>query len=192
MTFTGNTAGPALLCGIPACGKSSYGRWLEREKRIAFVDVEEDGELQSAGLEEHWSRLFADLTHASEFANAVFREERQVVLGWGFPVEYLPVVSALRNSQIDVWWLDGDRDAARESFLRRGSISVELYDRQIANIEAHWPEIASLFGTERIIRVVAPGPTYLAPAEIYARMFTREPAIETISPMALSSSSSAV
>jgi hypothetical protein len=159
-----------LICGIPASGKSTYGRWLEREKGVLFADAEEDGALEAVQLSEIWDDLFTDTAGAGYFVEAVKAREQAIVLAWGFPIEYLPIVSALKDAGMEVWWFDGDREAARHSFELRGTIALQLFERQIAEIEANWPEIESLF-TEHIIQVVGPGPTYLLPAEIYLRMF---------------------
>lgn len=165
------TRAPALICGIPASGKSSYGRWLEREKNIIFVDIEEDSALESAGLEQLWDSLLADLAGASNLVQALTRNKRQIVLAWGFPVSYLPVVAALKDTGVNVWWFDGDRASARQSFLDRGDLALELFDSQLADIEAHWPEILRIFGTH-IIQVVGPGQAYLPGEEIYNQMFS--------------------
>lgn len=158
------------MCGIPASGKSTYGRWLQREKGIVFVDVEEDGALEATRFSEAWDNLFTDIADASRFVDALKSREQAIVLAWGFPAEYIPIVSALKAAGMEIWWFDGDREAARHSFEHRGTIAVQLFEQQMGGIEANWPEIEALF-VEHIIQVVGPGPNYLPPAEIYLRMF---------------------
>jgi len=161
---------PAIICGIPASGKSTYGRWLEREKNVLFIDVEEEDALESAGIDELGDALFADTAQAPSFVNALRRSKRQVVLAWGFPTSCLPCIAALKDAGVDTWWFDGDRASARQSFIDRADMSVDLFDSQLADIEAHWPDIIQIFGA-RMIQVVGPGQAYLPPKQIYMQMF---------------------
>src|ERR1700685_129293 len=73
-----------LLTGIPATGKSTYGRWLETVKGFAYVDIENGG-LEPAGLLPHWNAMFAPSGSASSFVGALDRMRHPVVLDWGFP-----------------------------------------------------------------------------------------------------------
>lgn len=134
------------------------------------MDAEEDGAFEAAQLCEVWDDLFADCAHAGNFVNEIKARKQAIVLAWGFPIEYFPIVSALKDAGMDIWWFDGNREAARQSFERRGTVALRLFQQQMADIEANWPEIESLFG-DHIIQVVGPGRSYLRPAEIYLRMF---------------------
>lgn len=121
-----------MLCGIPASGKSTYGDWLQQEKGMLFVDVEEDGALEGANLETQWSRLFNEPSCARDFVAGL---ADRTVLAWGFPVRCLPMLAALKEAGLVLWWLDGNRKAARDSFIVRGTVGLKYFDRQMLDIE---------------------------------------------------------
>lgn len=158
-----------LISGIPASGKSSYGRWLAREKGFMHLDVEQPGVLRQTGLEAQWNDMFAAAS-VELFVKALRLAGPPVVLDWGFPPRCLSIVEALKNAGVDIWWFDGDRRAARESFLSRGSVSVHALDVQMAATEKAWPGIQAVFGS-RLIETVSAGPVYLEPGIIFERMF---------------------
>jgi len=85
-----------------------------------------------------------------------------VVIDWGFPPAALPIVRKLTEDGVQAWWFDGNRSVALDVFLsRKGHPATrEDWDRQLASIDAHWPEIEPLFG-ERVLSVIAAGPTFM-------------------------------
>lgn len=158
-----------LLSGIPASGKSSYGQWLAREKGFLHLDVEKNGVLAKAGLEPVFHETFQS-RDVMPFVRTLRSRERHVAVDWGFPPHCLWVIQALGRAGVDLWWFDGDREAARKAFLKRGTVAVANLDRQMGAIERAWPDIASTFGTH-ILRTVAAGPSYLAWSDVFAHMF---------------------
>lgn len=159
---------PVLLCGIPASGKSTYGRWMQATHDALFVDLEEPGALELAGLRSAWDEVFAG-GHAAFVARLLTTFHRPVVLAWGFPPRHLRIVAALKEAGMSLWWLDGDRDAARESFVAAAQVPVSCFDTQMGQITQNWRAISDVFG-ERVIRSVHAGPRYSAPEEIFRCM----------------------
>jgi hypothetical protein len=47
-----------LVAGIPATGKSHFGRWLSQEYKYVHVDIEETGRLEGLHLGAVWSSTF--------------------------------------------------------------------------------------------------------------------------------------
>lgn len=99
---------------------------------------------------------------------------QRVVIDWGFPMSQLSVAQALVAHGVEHWWLDGDRDAAHQSFLSREDhpATEESWRVQIRCIEKHWEAVAALF-SGRIIDVISAGPTYLSNEERLAEMQRR-------------------
>ena len=98
-----------------------------------------------------------------------------MVVTWGFPPwpVYMAKVRELHTAGLVAWWFDGDRSAAFESFQLRADHpgTVSDWARQLWLIETAWPEIVDLYGDRRI-DVIGPGPSYLDPRKIFARMFS--------------------
>jgi len=169
------TTDPRLifLSGIPASDKSTYGKWLERAKGFMHLDVEKNGVLLQAGLKPQWDYIFKDGVSVAPFVDAIRQLRRPVVIDWGFPPKCLPSVHAFHQYGVETWWFDGDREAARQSFIQRGTVSVANLAVQMRSIVEMWPEIKSFFRT-RIINTVGfdhlRNVTHTPPEEIFQRM----------------------
>jgi hypothetical protein len=69
------------------------------------------------------------------------------------------------------WWFDGDRAAARASWLNRDvTVDPELWRIQMAWVDAAWPRIAEIFQS-RIVRTIGPGRAYVPEPQIDRLMF---------------------
>lgn len=159
-----------LVAGIPGSGKTTFCQWLEREK--GFVHLDFDELLQARGTEQKLA-LIRCLGHtAEEFLSAISRQEQPIAIDWGFPLEGLSLVRLFKQSGFAIWWFDGDRNAARESFVQRGTVPLERFTVQMQSIEEEWSRIEDVTG-DNIINVVTAGPTHPAPEYIYRRMFPR-------------------
>jgi hypothetical protein len=169
MSRAASTAKVILLSGIPAAGKSTYGRWLQTHKGYLSFDVENNA-LDSFGLTSQWNALFESNGLDTSFVRALDKSGRFVVLDWGFPPRCLPVVMALKQAGVEIWWFDGDRDAARQSFISRGTVPVECLDVQMRSIERAWPHLRAVFG-DRIVNAIRSGPTYMTPEAVFDHMF---------------------
>ena len=143
-----------LLSGIPATGKSTFGRWLATEHGYLHIDIEKPGRHQELSLTSAW-----DACLPSGDVSDLIREFRllspKVILDWGFPPEWLNIVSGLKRGGADIWWFDGDRAKTREEFIKRRTVAVADLDLQMYKIERWWQDIIALFGRNRI-DVIAP------------------------------------
>lgn len=84
-------------------------------------------------------------------------------------------MSLVRLFKLDgfaIWWFDGDRNAAKESFAQRGTVSLEAFTAQMQSIEENWHEIEDEIEDNRITAVGA-GPSYPMTEFIYRKMFPR-------------------
>src|SRR5437867_1012698 len=136
-----------LVSGTPAAGKSTYCRWLEQEHGFMHFDI--DAQMfQGTGVERAWNSIFQPGGSVQPFIRTLHQWLRSVAIDWGFPPARLGVVRDLKEEAVDIWWFQADKIAARHKFLERGVHAVEDFDRQVARIEAAWPSIAELFGSQ--------------------------------------------
>ena len=156
------------VCGIPGSGKTAYCEWLKREK--GFLHMDFDRLLKGDGNSKQLSLIQKLNRSVEDFISEVFRRAKSTVIDWGFPIENLPLVMQFKKKGIAVWWFDGDREAARESFALRGTVSMEAFDRQIQSIERNWFQIKKIIG-KNIIETVTTGPVFITPKQIYRTMF---------------------
>jgi hypothetical protein len=143
-----------MVCGVPGSGKSTFGRWLADAHGYRFHEFDAAGCLPG----EASSRL------------------PRVVFEFGFLPANLDAAVDLIERGWRPWWFDGDRDAAHASYVARQQrdghdpVGSELaYRAQMRRIEEAWAAITGVFAT-RMIRAIEPGPSYMAPADVYARI----------------------
>jgi hypothetical protein len=161
-----------LVAGIPGSGKTTYCQWLEQEKGFLHLDIDEL--LQDRSTEQKLA-LIDCLRHTAEkFLRAISKLEQPVAIDWGFPPWLLSLVELFKVSGFSIWWLDGDRDAAKAAFIQQGTPgrSLEAFAVQMKSIEQDWPRIQEVF-EDNIIYSVSAGRTHAAPEYIYGRMFSR-------------------
>jgi hypothetical protein len=148
-----------LVSGIPASGKSWYCRWLKDKKG--------------------WCHCEGDQVFKNQSVESAVQEAQgktqPTVVDWGFPLSCASKVGWMKAQGVEIWWFDGCREAARESFILRNEhlsapIPIECFEKQMAAITANWSEIVNLF-SPRIIRSVKDGPQYLSLERIFQNMF---------------------
>lgn len=157
-----------IISGIPGVGKSTYGKWLENEKGFIYWDVEHET-LDNLSIRNGIS--FGNGMDIGEFLKKMNSINNVGVIDWGFPPDKcLETIRNFKNNGLSIWWFDGDRKAARESFLKRDTVSEQDLDIQMKKIEHYWTQIKDLYG-DNIINVLKKGPEYISPNIIYNRMF---------------------
>ena len=119
-----------LLSGVPATGKSTFGRYLAREHGFAHYDLE----CHPRG----WPH--PDLKAAWEVSRQAFvaqlkQRHKRVALDWGFPVHCLPMVDELCAQGLRLIWFDGHRGRARAVFQERGGLALTAFDAQVSAID---------------------------------------------------------
>ncbi len=158
---------PQLLfvAGVPAAGKSYFGRWLESHQGFIHIDPEENHLLDSLGVDPTWGACVASLD-CNAFANALRQLDRPVVFNWGFPVSMLPVVAALKSAGFACWWLDANITQARAEFKRMGK-SMTSFEQQVAAIDAARDTILQVFQPNVITKIDKAG-VRVSPEAIWA------------------------
>jgi hypothetical protein len=120
-----------LLSGVPATGKSTFGRYLAREHGFAHYDLEcHPRGWPHPDLKAVWE------ASRQTFVGQLKQFHKRVALDWGFPVPCLPVVDELRAQGVRLIWFDGDRNRARAVFQERGGLALSDFDAQVAEIAA--------------------------------------------------------
>jgi hypothetical protein len=157
-----------LLSGRPGAGKTQVGNWLASEHGFSFV--ESDAKWSTWG-----PRLCVQaLDQAVETFNLARLRGPDVVIEWGFKLEYLNSVRTLRTVGFDAWWLDGDEAACRQGYLSRKGNSpsvLSAYDIQVQAIDAASSRLERFFG-DHLIRTVESGPRYMPLEEIASAMLS--------------------
>jgi hypothetical protein len=155
-----------FLAGIPASGKSTFGRWLEANHGFVHIDPEEDKRLANLGLESAWAPCVTS-ADCSAFSTALRGFEKPVVFNWGFPVSYLPTVASLKRVGFSCWWFDADIAHARSAFLARKKGTAADFEKQVGEITSSRSAIRSVFLDNSVLALDQDG-TYLNPEAIWS------------------------
>jgi hypothetical protein len=112
-----------LITGIPGTGKTEVGNFLKNIHHFKHVDFEDSVSL---------NRFVADPV---DFIKSEL-QGCDIVISWGFvPVDgQINIVKYLQSIGFKLIWFDGNREAARRAFIKRGTVSVDLLDIQIKRI----------------------------------------------------------
>jgi|SRR5450631_486843 hypothetical protein len=156
-----------LVCGVPGSGKTTYSKWLAQQRGFDHLDFDEL--LSGLGTPTQLQLIGLLKTSPRDFVHKLSRRGRTII-DWGFPLASIAIVRELQERGISVWWFDGDREAALQSFTARGTVSLEAFRNQMGAIEKGWNQIKEIIGN-RVINTVAAGPTHLAPEKIFVEMF---------------------
>ncbi len=117
-----------LITGIPATRKTTLGNHLSRYHGFFHLDVEE---MLSRGLPQELNGC--DTWH--DIAVRLAAMARPVVISWGFmPGADDAKIRLLQSYGYKLIWFDGNRDAARREFIKRGTVPVSLLDLQMERI----------------------------------------------------------
>jgi hypothetical protein len=116
-----------LITGIPGTGKTTFADTLAKNCGFVHHDLEEKQTLD---------RLAANPTL---FIAEIVSQNRDTVVTWGFVPDNPPSVALvlqLKTAGFKLIWFDGNRPAALQAFIRRGTVSEMLFYLQMYRIEA--------------------------------------------------------
>ena len=120
-----------LLTGIPGSGKTEAGHTLAQRHGFAHLDAERHAAKGVASIEA-WVALLEEFLKQ---AQSLIRAKKSIVITWGFmPGVDNITIRALQGMGFQMIWFDGDRDAARREFLKRGTVSEEAFNVQMRKI----------------------------------------------------------
>lgn len=163
MSLNSRVASPVVISGVPGTGKSWFGRWLQDEYGFVYLEADAGGmsEYRLNGLD------------GEAFVHQLRSLAPRVVLEWGYPVEFLPRLQAIQRGGVPTWWFDGDRAAARASYIRpRGDaeVTVAAFEKQLAAIERTWPALKEFY-EGRIVHTLRADGSFVNPERVMARLF---------------------
>jgi hypothetical protein len=166
-----------MISGYAGCGKTTFGKWLQTEKHFFYFDMDtpRPNDIDNFQLQLEWNAFF-DGSDRNGFVSKLLERSDNVVIDWNYPPNEtcIALVLELRRLGCEMWWFDGDRAAARKSYLGRGyNVCEAAYERQVARTDAAWPKIEPIVRDKIILTINANG-DYLTPAQIWKR-FDRRP-----------------
>lgn len=117
-----------LITGIPGTGKTEIGNYLEKYYDFKHIDIE--AILNASQLEK-------DKGLKELFSMHERLIDQNIVFTWGFhPRDNEQHINYIKNLGATMFWFDGNREAARKSFLKRGTVSEELLNIQMGLINS--------------------------------------------------------
>jgi len=142
-----------LVSGIPATGKTGFGKYLVKNHGFVHFDLEEPEIWPAPELHSIWN------VSRSKFVDELSQRYKKVILDWGFPVHCTPWVLELKQSGVILIWFTGDIRIAKELFRKReGEEKIEIFERQVHDIsksglpETIDPKIIEVFNPNRVPR----------------------------------------
>lgn len=113
-----------LITGIPGTGKTTFSNYLQSKYGYRHIDLESEILLRV---------LF---TSPKAYIKELKKQSSKVVCSWGFIPEndQINIVLLFKGLGFRLLWFDGDRIAARNAFVGRGTVPVDLLDLQMKRI----------------------------------------------------------
>ena len=140
--FTEQAVGKILLvAGTPASGKTSFGDYLRDKKDFLHVDIES---FEGSYLHSVWVAALK-LKDMSLFLNTLKERNPNAVLSWGFHLNDLQVAADLKRAGVKLWWFEADEMRARQRFIARNGVSIDVFEAQMKRIKNNRAKIEELF-----------------------------------------------
>lgn len=126
-----------LLCGIPASGKSVFGKYLQDKHNYTYVPMENDmwPDMTMRSLWNHVFEAKRQYNAVEKFVCYLHDNYENVVLDWGFPMTQIEVVGLLKRQWCEIVWFSCSVVVARKRYIKRNKNSATYFDNQIKSIE---------------------------------------------------------
>ena len=100
-----------FIAGLPGCGKSYFGAWLEKEHGYVHVDFERE---LPALLRSHRNEIlqFIRERRPQPFLGRLKEKSMPIAFDWGFPVNCLDIARFLAF-ELTPYWFQADIQLAR-------------------------------------------------------------------------------
>lgn len=127
-----------LLCGMPASGKSTFGKYLQDKHGYTYISME-DNVWPDKKMQSLWNDVFepkSQYRKVEMFIRYLQEYYENVVLDWGFPMTQIRLVQLLKRHGCEIIWFSCSVPIARERYIKRkdGRL-ISDFDTQIKNIE---------------------------------------------------------
>ena len=168
-----------VLAGVPASGKSTFGRSLVKRGFYYFSLNGEDAAQRVTPLQQQaWNHYRQG--EADALVGALQLPEEPVIVEYGFPPDdgNLAVVRGLRAGGARFVWFDCPAAIARARFQKRERrdrpgllvASMQAFDRQMGLIETRWDAIVDA-ADPQIVDVLRDGRAPRSHDSLYAEIF---------------------
>ena len=129
------------MAGTPASGKTSFGDYLRDKKHFLHIDIEA---FEGSHFHAVWEAAIR-LGDVSLFLNAIKERSSYAILSWGFHQKDIEIVAKLKGAGVNLWWFEANEARARERFIARGGVGVDLFEAQMKRIKNNRARIEHLF-----------------------------------------------
>jgi adenylate kinase family enzyme len=123
-----------LISGIPGTGKTFIGEYLREKKGFRHIDMESGA-------------LFQELKISPEnFINSQLSGKEDIVVTGGFMISDLAfaLVKMIISKGFVFVWFDGNREVAKEAFIKRNTVAVKLFDAKMGELAGNYSKIMAL------------------------------------------------
>jgi hypothetical protein len=163
-----------LIWGVSGAGKSQYCKWLATRGYL-YLDndtiAQRLADQTATPMEQLWMRFRVGQVSSRDLVDAIAGQRVVAEFGARPDESSLVQLRLLIDLGASAWWFDGDRSAARESWLdRQVPVDAEFWRIQTTWVDEAWPRIAEILKS-RIVRTIGPGRTYLPESQIDRLMF---------------------
>jgi murein L,D-transpeptidase YcbB/YkuD len=164
-----------MTWGIPGVGKTTFAKWLVRER--GFTRVDSDYPNMASALDALWARARQGRVTPEAFVREAHRHGQVIVeLGiYAYPQAF-DFLRGFRAAGADLWWFDGDRDEAFKAWLKDAAergMAREKWEQVVRIIRANWAHIEDFFG-DHIVRTIEAGPVHVPPEQTNRAIFGTE------------------
>lgn len=132
-----------FISGMPACGKTTFGKWLEEKYGYKHFDFEK---IRPSLLEQHPSEMgeFVNLRIPKKLIDSLIREGAPIVFNWGFPVSRIDTAASIANQILPVWFC-AEPAIAEKRFKKRGGQPVSEFREQVSDLSIHKVRLDAVF-----------------------------------------------
>lgn len=118
-----------LITGIPGTGKTEISNYLKDNHGFQHLDRE---------ITDSWPPQLEDrIEWVKNQIAALEPHSNGIVISWGFMPGYdEKEIRQLRQVGFKLFWFDGNRPAARQAFIKRNTVGIDLLDIQMQRIES--------------------------------------------------------
>lgn len=161
-----------FICGIPASGKSSFGKYLSDNYGYLFIDMENNWPDES--LHAEWNTIFSvvrDELNVKNFISSISNKSKNTVLDLGFPVNetYLWIIPLLAKHGCRIVWFECEEGIAKKRYMARDNRPIEWFETQMANIKDNWEKIKAEINPVRV-NVLKPDKSSKTKQEVFKEL----------------------
>lgn len=135
-----------LLCGVPASGKSTFGKEIAQSHGYLHIDAEQ---WPNDRLHTLWDEVAYDLSLMKTFVKMA---GENVIFDWGFPFSSFAVgmIVEMKLYGYKPYWFDCPITLARKRYINRPYGDIADFDRQVVMIRKNQLTIKEIIKPQNI------------------------------------------